>query len=254
MSFDWRNITLPEMRQEWTWRSPSLDRDMSVARWGYFGKPLLLFPTAGGDFLECERFMLVKSIQHLVQAGKIKVYACGSITGDGWLNPDASPRHRTWLQARFDEYLVRELLPFVKKECGNTDQKIAVAGASLGAYNALNAVTKHPEWIDLAICMSGTYDFKRWMNGQFDEDYYFNMPLHFLGAMPEGRQLDELRVARILLASGQGRAEAAWESEWIAALLRQKGVKHWCEIWGKDVHHDWPTWRHMLPMFLEKVL
>ncbi len=254
MSHDWRNITLPEVRHEWTWRSPSLGRDMSVARWGYFGKPLLLFPTAGGDYLEAERYMLIKAIQPYVEAGRVKVYACGSITADGWLDDNASPRTRTHLQARFDDYLANELLPFIRRECGGSDQKIAVTGASLGAYNALNAVCKHPESIDTAICMSGTYDFKRWMNGQFDQDYYFNMPLQFLGGLSDGPHLDHLRSARILLASGQGRAEAAWESEWISGLLKQKSVPHWLEIWGHDVHHDWPTWRSMLPMFLEKLV
>ena len=25
------------------------------------------------------------------------------------------------------------------------------------------------------------------------------------------------------------------------------------QIWGHDVHHDWPTWRTMLPLFLSKL-
>ena len=251
---DWRNITLPEMQQEWTWKSPSLDREMSVCRWGFFGKPVLLFPTAGGDFLECERYMLVKTIAPLVQAGKIKVFSCGSVSGDAWLDPDAAPWHKTWLQARFDDYLHRELLPFIRKECGGSDQKLAAVGASLGAYNAVNAATKHPDWFDLVVAMSGTYDFKRWMDGHWDENYYFNMPLHFLPKLGEGRMLEELRRSRFVLATGQGRAEAPQESVWIAKILEAKGVPHHLEVWGQDVHHDWPTWRTMLPMFLEKLV
>jgi esterase/lipase superfamily enzyme len=254
MSWDWRNITLPEMRQEWTWRSPALDRDMSVCRWGFYGKPVLIFPTAGGDYLECERYMLIKSIKPLVEAGKIKVYACGSISGDGWLDSEAKPWHRTFLQARFDEYLVRELCPFIKQESGDTASRFAAVGASLGAYNALNAATKHPQWFDLAVCMSGTYDFKRWMDGHVDDNYYFNMPLHFLPNLGEGRQLELLRSSRFLLASGQGRAEAPWESVWIANIMKSKGIPHFLEIWGADVHHDWPTWRAMLPMFLDRLV
>jgi esterase/lipase superfamily enzyme len=252
---DWRNITLPEMRQEKTWFSPAVQREMSVCRWGYFGKPLLLLPTAGGDFLESERFLMLKVLAPLIEAGRLKVFSCGSVSGDGWLDADASPKYRALLQARFDQYVQDELLPYIVHECGpEVMGKIAVTGASLGAYNALNTATKHPEWFDLAVCMSGTYDFKRWMDGYFDENYYFNMPLHFLPGLGDGPLLDNLRRIHFVLASGQGRAEAPWESEWIANILRSKGVPVSLEIWGKDVPHDWPTWRTMLPMFLDRLL
>ena len=39
-------------REIGSWQSPALKREMHVARWGTRGKPVLLFPTAGGDFLE----------------------------------------------------------------------------------------------------------------------------------------------------------------------------------------------------------
>lgn len=251
---DWRNVTLPELRREWTWRSHALGRDMSVARWGHFGKPVLLFPTAGGDFLECERFLMIRALQPLIEAGRIKVFSCASVSGESWLNPDERPWHKSWLQARFDQYIHEELLPFVKSESGGTPQGFVAVGASLGAYNALNTVTKHPEWFDLAIAMSGTFDFKRWMGGHSDDNYYFNMPLHFLPNLAEGPQLDRLRRVRIVLATGQGRAEAPHESVWIARILESKGVPHNLEVWGHDVHHDWPTWRTMLPMFLDKLV
>jgi esterase/lipase superfamily enzyme len=57
-----------------------------------------------------------------------------------------------------------------------------------------------------------------------------------------------------VLASGQGRAEAPDESVRLAKLLESKGVKVDLEIWGPDAHHDWPTWRTMLPMFLSKLV
>ena len=252
MAYDWRNITLPDQREEKTWFSPSLQREMSVGRWGRAGKPVLVFPTAGGDFLECERYMLIKTIAPMVEAGRIQVFSCGSVSGDTWLNADSHPRMRTLLQARFDDYISRELLPYLDAAAGG--QKVIAAGASLGAYNALNAATKHPDRFGTAICMSGTYDFKRWTDGHFDDDYYFNMPLHWLPNLGESKQLDLLRQSRFVLASGQGRAEAPWESTWIANIMKGKGIPHHLEIWGQDVHHDWPTWRTMLPMFLDRLV
>ena len=31
------------------WHSPRCAQDVSLARWGHWGQPVLLFPTAGGD-------------------------------------------------------------------------------------------------------------------------------------------------------------------------------------------------------------
>ena len=72
------------------WRSPALNREMPLATWGFYGKPVLIFPTGGGDLEECERFLMLRMLQPLVDAGKIKDYACGSISGEGWLSSEAA--------------------------------------------------------------------------------------------------------------------------------------------------------------------
>lgn len=243
---------MPVEKRVWTWHSPSVDRPMSVACWGHHGEPVVLFPTAGGDFEECERFLMIKVLSPLIEAGRIKVYGIGTISQDAWLDPEARPWHKSWLQARFDEYLVRELLPHVANDCGGYRPFIA-AGASLGAYNAVTAAARHPGWFRLAIGMSGTYDFDRWMGGHRDDDYYFHQPLYFLPNLGEGPVLDALRRVHFVIASGRGRYEAPWESERLAAILKAKGVPTSLELWGADVHHDWPTWRSMLPLFLDKL-
>lgn len=227
---------------------------MPVVCWGHYGQPVLLFPTAGGDFLECERFQLLASLEPLIDAGRIKVYSTDSIAGEGWLNPDAPPWHKSWLQARYDAFIAQELCPFIKADCGDTTRRFVVAGASIGAYNAVNVATKHPEWFETTLAMSGTYAFDRWMDGHRDDNYYFNMPLLFLPNLGEGPQLDGLRRSFFLLATGTGRYEAPWETDWIAGVLAQKSIPHRVEKWGPDAHHDWPTWRTMLPLFLERVL
>lgn len=241
-------------KRTWSWHSPALNRSMPLACWGDFGKPVLLFPTAGGDFEESERFLMLRVLNPLIEARRIKVYSCGSISGEGWLSSTAHPAHKTWLQAMFDRYLVEELLPFIKRDCGDTDQGICATGASIGAYNAVNAGAKHPEFIDLTVAMSGTYWFERWMSGHWDQHYYFNMPVQFVPGLKEGPQLDQLRKNLFVLATGQGRWEAPAETEKLGAILAAKGIPVRVELWGKDCDHDWPTWRTMLPMFLDKLV
>ena len=47
-----------------------------MARWGHFGVPVLVFPTAGGDAEEIERHQLVDACGGLLEAGRVKIYSC----------------------------------------------------------------------------------------------------------------------------------------------------------------------------------
>lgn len=240
-------------RREHRWYSPELDREMPVATWGDRGKPVLLFPTAGGDYLECERFHLVRVLTPLIEAGRIRLYACGSISGEGWLSETAAPAHKAWLQARFDAYLSRELVPWIRHDVGDPKVRLVAAGASIGAYNAVNAASKHPDQFWLTVAMSGTYFFDRWMDGYRDDTYYFNQPVLFLPNLGPSDQLDWLRRSYFHIASGRGRWEAPGESLALGQILGAKGIPNWVDLWGEDVDHDWPTWRTMLPLFLDRL-
>ena len=57
------------------WHSDRMHQDITLARWGHFGVPVLVFPTAGGDAEEVERHHLVGHLGGLVDDGRIKVYS-----------------------------------------------------------------------------------------------------------------------------------------------------------------------------------
>ena len=57
------------MKTEEQWYSPRVECDVRLVRWGHHGAPVLLFPTAGGDAEEVERFGLVDSLSGLLAAG-----------------------------------------------------------------------------------------------------------------------------------------------------------------------------------------
>jgi esterase/lipase superfamily enzyme len=234
------------------WNSPSLNRKMDVACFGDYGVPLILFPTAGGDYLEQERFKMIHVLKPLIEAKRLKVYTVATISRDAWLDPDAHPAHKAWIQSQFDTYIHRELLPFVRKDSGETTD-IACAGSSLGAYNAVLAGSRNPGAFKWVVAMSGTYLMDRWMNGYVDKNYYLCQPTRYLPGM-SGRQLHSLRATQFVIASGTGNYEAPDESVLLVDHFRKKGVDAHLELWGKDAHHDWPTWRTMLPMFLDRLL
>ncbi len=239
--------------EKWTWKSPALGKEMTVARWGFFGKPVVLFPTAAADCLDYERFKMIWKLTSFIEAGRIKVYSCESVNGEAWCNKKAHPAEKALLQTRFDDYVRGELLPHIERDCEGYRGFLA-SGASLGAYNALHAAMRNPDYFDTCVAMSGTYDFDRWMDDHRDKNYYHCQPMYYAANLPESGPLERLRKNRFVVASGSGRYEAPDESRRIAAILEGKGIPTNLEIWGKDAHHDWPTWRSMLPLFLEKLV
>lgn len=233
------------------WRSERLEREVTLARWGTFGQPVLLFPTAGGDAEEVERMHLVGALMPLLEAQKIKIYSCDSVAGAALLAREKNARHQMWLQNQFHQYVRHEVVPAIQADCQSKDLEIWSAGSSIGALHSVAVVCRFPDVFSRACAMSGTYDIRRFYDArEFTDDFWVSSPLHFVPTLG-GHHLDVLRTRYILLASGQGRAEDISESWRMAKVLGDKGVPNRVDPWGAEWHHDWPTWRKMLPQILE---
>lgn len=237
------------------WRSERLGREVNIVRWGEIGTPVLFFSTAAGDCEECERFLMVEALDELISAGRIKLYSVDSIPGQVWLTESRDARVGAAAQNRFDAYLRNELVPAIRRDCESDDIPIIAAGPSIGAFNALAAICRHPDVFSTAICMSGTYDLSRFLEGEITADYYESSPLHFVPNLPEdGDHLRRLRDRFILLAHGEGRWEDPEQSWRVADVLGARGIRNRVDAWGPTYDHDWPTWREMLPRYLDEVL
>jgi esterase/lipase superfamily enzyme len=236
-------------RESTKWRSERLGRELQVVRWGAVGTPVLVFPTAAGDAEECERFLMIDALAPLMEAQRIKVYSIDSIGTQAILDDDLSREEAARVQNRFDEAVYREVVPAIRADCRDPGIEVVVAGASLGAFNALAALCRHPDVFKTAICMSGTYDLTRWMT-RSSQDWYHSSPLDFLPGLGAGAHLDALRKRFVLLTHGTGRWESPKESWNVADLLGSKGIPNRVDEWGGEWDHDWPTWRRMLPKYL----
>ncbi|EWT01341.1 hypothetical protein N865_08430 [Intrasporangium oryzae NRRL B-24470] len=234
------------------WHSDRLGQELTVARWGTYGKPVLLFPTAGGDAEEAERRRMIDCVQPLIDAGRAKVYSCDSIAGRAMAEQVGTPEHRLALFNAFHDAVASEVIPAIHSDCGGP-LRVVTAGASIGAFNALAMVCRYPHLVDAAVCMSGTYAIEKFIGGRFTEDLYYSSPLHFLPGL-EGPALDELRRRMVILASGSGRWEDVGESWAVGNLLGSKGIPNRVDDWGTAYDHDWPTWWEMLPLYLDDLL
>ena len=242
------------MRKDWFgWQTHRLPCPARVVRWGHYGAPVLLFPTAGGDCDEAERHGVIGALSGLVEAGRIKVYSVDSVAGQHWVARQHSPEYCSRVQNLFDAYIREEVVPLIRSDCAADAIEIITAGASIGAFNAVAACCRHPDAFRLALGMSGTYDLSRYLHGRWNEDFYYSSPLHFLPGLGGGWQLDTLRQRFAILATGSGRWEDPGESWRLAGVLGAKSIPNRVDDWGPGVDHDWPTWHRMLPQYLAEV-
>jgi len=212
-----------------------------------------VFPTAGGDAEEIERFQLIAALSPLLEAGRIKVYSTDSVACRVLLAGEAPPSHCSWLMNQFDAFLYHEVVPAIRMDCKDPAAEVVAAGSSIGAFNSLAVLSRHPDVFSAAICMSGTYDLDRLLKFEVTEDFYYSSPLHFLSSLGESEQLRKLRTRYVFMTHGRGRWEDPEQDFRMAKILGEKGVPNRVEPWGEEWDHDWPTWRVMLPHYLGQI-
>jgi esterase/lipase superfamily enzyme len=237
-------------RQLTSWYSPALNKDMPIAVYGYYGFALLMIPTAAADYLEYERFQLLDSLAPHINAGKVKVFSINSINTESWMNNHMDPRHKAIRHQQFNEYVYSEVVPFIRDKT-SSETPIITCGASFGALHSANLFFKRPDLINGCIAMSGVYDLTEYSKGYFDDDVYFNSPIHYLPNLTDHHILEQIRRSRhVHLVTGSGEFEDPEANRRFAGVLYGKGINYELDIWGPEWKHDWPTWRTMLPHYL----
>ncbi len=240
------------MRREITsWWSPNLNKNMEIVAYGHYGNALLMFPSAAADYLEYERFYLIDSIKKYIEDGKFKVYSINSINSESWLNHEMHPRDKAIRHQQFNQYVIEEVVPHIYRDCDG-EVPIYTSGVSLGALHAVNNYFRRPDVFAGTIGLSGIYDLKAYTKGYFDQDCYFNSPMDYLPNLNDEYWLNLLRSKHhVHIASGRGAYEDPQASIDFGRILEAKGIPHEIDLWDSEWSHDWPTWRAMLPYFLE---
>lgn len=235
------------------WFSPNLGRELTLARWGHAGRPVVLFPTAGGDAEECERMWMISALAPLIDAGRIRVYSVDHIAGWHWIDGDVSPARKVAMQQAYDAFVSQELRRAIAAQTG-VDRGIITAGYSLGGFQAFAATLRHPEVFSHAVCLSSPYDLTGWVeDGPRPPDFHYVSPLHFLPHAHDPEQLDALRGAFVALVHGRGPFEKPWRAWPVAELLASRGVSNYVDIWSDAHDHDWVAWREQLPLWLDRL-
>jgi esterase/lipase superfamily enzyme len=234
------------------WHSPRLGHDMGIAVFGHWGPPLLAFPTSHGDEWELQRQGLIDAIADFVDAGRVKVFCVGANNQDSFLNESAHPLHRSWRQRMFDEYIRDEVIPYIHDNCRTPGIPIGTAGASLGAYHAVNTLFHNPHQVKRCYGLSGLYDLRNCMGGMYDDNFYFQNPVDYIPGLSDPWFLDQLASCEIRLATGSGPHEKSGYSYAMSAVLARRGIRHHLDDWGPRGGHDWPYWKEQLREYISR--
>ncbi|HMO34290.1 MAG TPA: alpha/beta hydrolase-fold protein [Lacibacter sp.] len=241
-------------REIHSWFSPALQKEMPIAVYGHYGFALLLVPTAAADYLEYERFQLLDHMRPFIEAGKVKVYSVNSINTESWLNNEMAGEHKAIRHNQFNEYIYNEVVPFIRNT-SSWDTSIYVSGASFGALHSMNLFLKRPDLINGVVAMSGVYELTEYTKGYWDEQVYYNSPMHYMPNLADHGMLEQIRRSpHIHIVTGSGPYEDPTSSGRFARVLYDKNINYNLDVWGVEWPHDWDTWRKMMPVYLEHKL
>jgi esterase/lipase superfamily enzyme len=167
------------------------------------------------------------------------------------MNNEMEGAHKAIRQNQFNEYIFNEVVPFIKTNT-SFDTPIITCGASFGALHSMNLFLKRPDLINGVIAMSGVYDLMEYTKGYYDEQVYYNSPMHYMPNLTDHAILEQIRHSNhIHLFSGSGAYEDPSSAGRFAKILYDKGINYELDIWGEEWPHDWNTWRALLPHYLE---
>src|SRR5947209_2134305 len=76
---------------------------------------------------------------------------------------------------------------------------VTTMGMSLGAYHAANTLLKHPDAVKRCFALSGVYDLSNFMDGMYDDNFYFNNPVHYIPNLNDPSVFEQLASCDIHL-------------------------------------------------------
>ena len=182
------------------------------------GLPLILFPTSGARYYENKDFGLVGALAWFIDNGKVTVYCPDAIDLQSFYNKSIHPADGMRTHNAFEKVIVRDVFDLARREC--SAHRVAVCGASLGAYHAANIVFRHPDAISHLISLSGSFGISSFFDGYHDDNIYFNSPYQYLQNMPDPWKYNHMSI---IIGTGEW-DNTRHESYRLSEVLNSKGV------------------------------
>jgi esterase/lipase superfamily enzyme len=219
---------------------------MELLIFGHAGAPMLVFPTSQGRYFEYEDRGMVGALSDGLERGLLQLVCVDSVDAESWYCAWAHPSGRIARHIQYDQYVLNEVVPFVRQD--NRNDFWMTTGCSFGAYHAINFGLRHPEVIRRSIGLSGLYEMRSFMDGYYNQDFYFNNPIDYTANLHDQNYIQQLQQQDIILAIGAD-DQARPSNDKLAAQLWRAGVGNALRIWD-GWSHDWPYWDKMIRIYV----
>lgn len=235
------------------WFSRNLQRDMELLVFGYGGRAILFFPTRMARFYDYEDWGVVGGLRERINKGELMLFCVDSIDAESFYNKEIEPVARITRHLQYEDYILREVIPFMQGHTGATETQ--VAGCSMGAFHAMNIALRHPQVFSKIVSMSGRYDLTMQLehyddlfDGYRDEQVFLNTPQHFMADLEQYAQLKSIRQMEITIAIGK--EDPFFPSnQQFSHILHDKGIDHSFFEWDGNAHLP-RFWRQMVQLYL----
>ncbi len=240
--------------------SAQLGRDMEYKRYGFAGRPFVVFPTSQGRFFQFEDSGGVRSLAEFVDTGRIQIFTVDGIDPESFFNKGTDHAGRIARHEAYFRYIRNEALPEINHAAQQANGGRSImpifGGCSMGAFHSSNFVFRFPEQASGLIALSGVYSAKGFFGADRSGDIYFNSIVDYLPGLEARSILDKIRKLRLIFCCGQGSWEERMleETRQLEIILADKKIPAWVDYWGGDVAHDWPWWHKQLPYFMGRWL
>jgi esterase/lipase superfamily enzyme len=242
---------LKVQKENHSWLSSNLGKEINLYVYGHYGFGILLFPAMTDDPAEYEEESLIEALSPYIEKGKCKVFSICSVNEESWLNKDKTPEEKSQRHLEYNNFIIEEAVPFIFGECGGP-VPIITCGAGLGAYHAANTYFRRPDIFQGTIAASGVYNIEQLTGGYFDSNCYFNSPIHYLPNLNDNYWLSFLKSKHhIYIMSGKGKGETPHNAIQLGEILAMKGIPHHVDIWGEEWGHNWDSWKAMISHVIE---
>ncbi len=231
------------------WHTRHLSRDFEMLVFGHGGYPVILFPTSLGRYYQNKDFGLIEAVGPLLDAGRIRIYCPDGIDEQSWYNKGIAPVDRVRTHEAYENVILHDVVPRAMHETGHA--RVCLAGASFGAYHAMNFALRHPDLAGYCLCLSGSFEIRSFLDGYYDERCYFQNPVDYLPNLNDPWFLERLRHMGIVLGTGD-RDNCRDRNLHFSHLLHAKGIAHFLDD-RKWCGHDWNYWRDMFPQYVSLI-
>ena len=194
--------------------SHNLGREMEWKQYGHAGQGVLVFPSQDQRFYEWEDQGMVDVLAPMIERGLIHLICCDSIDVETWSLTEGNQQER-------------------------------------------NFFFRRPDLFCSLLSLSGLFHADYFFPEFTSETIWRNSPLHFLTRQNDpSLLLDAYRGKQIILCCGQGNYEdiTCPSTQRLGALLQEKNIPAWVDIWGTDVDHDFVWWRRQAQYFFDYLI